>query len=299
VPAYASGSPLIYGGGYSDASGRHLRKTERQVTAVTSLLASCGQFFRSVVVLQLWIMRMKTAIRSTILFLGFGVVIATASALRPQDQPVDSAPSKDPMDTRKPAQSVPPVQPPASQTPPAPGESKSSQPPAAVAKADPYVLAHKVLDIDGKEVKLEDYKGKVILIVNVASQCGFTRQYVGLEAMYLKYKDRGFEVLGFPSNDFGNQEPGTDAEIKAFCSAKYKVTFPMFGKVPVLGANAHPLFKQLAGQPGSAGGEPKWNFNKYLVGRDGKVIEHFESGAKPDGDLLTKKVEAALSVPKP
>jgi len=152
----------------------------------------------------------------------------------------------------------------------------------------------KVKTIDGKEASLSDYKGKAVLIVNTASECGYTPQYAGLEALYEKYKSRGFTVLGFPSNDFGAQEPGSNAEIKKFCELRYKTTFPLFSKIPVKGPEADPLYKYLTGLPGKQGGPVTWNFNKFLVGPDGKVIEHFDSRVEPMAPELTSKLEQAL-----
>ncbi|WCJ58620.1 glutathione peroxidase [Fontisphaera persica] len=150
-------------------------------------------------------------------------------------------------------------------------------------------------DIDGKETSLKPYAGKVLLIVNVASRCGYTRQYKPLEATYRKYKDRGLVVLGFPSNDFGGQEPGTPAEIKQFCSTKFDVTFPMFDKIQVKpGPAQHPLYAWLTGKTSPFPGPIKWNFNKFLIGRDGKILARFESGDEPDGEKVTQAIEAAL-----
>jgi glutathione peroxidase len=145
-------------------------------------------------------------------------------------------------------------------------------------------------DIDGKDTSLKAYSGKVMLVVNVASECGYTGQYEGLEALYRKFKDRGFVVLGFPSNDFGGQEPGSEAEIKAFCTSRYSVTFPMFAKLHAKGPDQHPLYAAL-----TEGGAPvKWNFSKFLVGKDGKVIARYDSGTEPDDDKLIAAIEGAL-----
>src|SRR5262245_52222330 len=152
----------------------------------------------------------------------------------------------------------------------------------------------KVKTIDGKEASLSQYKGKALLIVNTASECGYTPQYAGLEALYEKYRDRGFAVLGFPSNDFGAQEPGTNAEIKKFCELRYKTTFPLFSKIPVKGPDADPLYKYLTALPGKQGGVVTWNFNKFLVSPDGKVIEHFDSRVEPMSPELTAKLESVL-----
>lgn len=163
--------------------------------------------------------------------------------------------------------------------------------------AKPAALAFSVKDIDGKDVDLSQYAGKVVLIVNVASKCGNTPQYDGLEKIYAKYKDKGFVVLGFPANNFGSQEPGTDAEIKTFCTSTYDVKFPMFSKVSVKGDAITPLYKYLTGldtQP-VAKGDITWNFEKFLVGRDGKVIARFTPKTKPEDPKVVGAVEAALS----
>jgi glutathione peroxidase len=138
--------------------------------------------------------------------------------------------------------------------------------------------------IDGQEVSLGDYRGKLLLIVNTASQCGFTWQYKGLEALHRKYAAQGVEVLGFPCNQFGKQEPGDAAEIKSFCTLTYDVTFPMFAKIDVNGASAHPLYKYLESEKRGILGTKsiKWNFTKFLVGRDGKVLARFGPRVSPD-----------------
>jgi glutathione peroxidase len=145
--------------------------------------------------------------------------------------------------------------------------------------------------IDGAPAPLSAYKGKVVLIVNVASQCGYTPQYAGLEKLYEKYKAQGFTILGFPANNFGSQEPGTNEEIKTFCSRNYKVTFPMYSKISVLGSDKAPLYKYLTE---AKGGEVKWNFTKFLVDGDGKVIARFESDVEPESSDLVGAVEKAL-----
>ena len=146
--------------------------------------------------------------------------------------------------------------------------------------------------LGAKENICETYSGKVILVTNVASQCGFTPQYEGLEKLYKSYKDRGLVVLGFPSGDFGGQEFASDGEIQQFCKLNFGVTFPLFSKSSVKGDAANPLFKTLSAKTGK---QPSWNFNKYLVGRDGKVIAHFGSRVTPDSEELTKALEAALA----
>jgi glutathione peroxidase len=140
-----------------------------------------------------------------------------------------------------------------------------------------------VTTLDGQPRSMADYRGKTLLIVNVASACGYTPQYAGLEALYRKYHDRGFEVLGFPCNQFGGQEPGTADEIATFCSTKYDVTFPLFAKVDVNGAKAHPLFEHLkAAKPGALGSKAiKWNFTKFLVNARGEVVERYGSSTTP------------------
>lgn len=170
----------------------------------------------------------------------------------------------------------------------------SDEPEAAKAAVDAHVLGFTLDDIDGKPQNLEQYKGKVVLIVNVASRCGYTRQYEGLQKLYAEKKDAGLVVLGFPSNDFGNQEPGTNEEIKEFCSGKYSVTFPMFSKIAVTGEQAHPLYKKLASQPAPLGGAPQWNFTKFLVDRSGKVVSRYESRSKPDDPQFIKRIDELL-----
>ncbi|MGD9690326.1 MAG: glutathione peroxidase [Phycisphaerales bacterium] len=158
-------------------------------------------------------------------------------------------------------------------------------------KESAYVLGYKMKAIDGKDADLATYKGKVVLIVNVASQCGLTKQYEGLQKLYDAKKEKGLVILGFPANNFGGQEPGTNEEISQFCSRKFKVTFPMFAKISVKGEDCHPLYKQLAAR---AGGEPSWNFTKYLVDRQGNVVERFDPRMRPDDPELEKKIDALL-----
>jgi glutathione peroxidase len=148
-------------------------------------------------------------------------------------------------------------------------------------------------DIDGKDVPLSEYKGKVALIVNVASKCGYTPQYEGLEALYKRFKDKGLVVLGFPANNFMGQEPGTNAEIKEFCSLKYNVTFPMFAKISVKGGDIHPLYEYLTKNANPAG-DVQWNFNKFLIGKDGAIIARYASGVKPESAEIIAAIEKAL-----
>ncbi|MFA6287729.1 MAG: glutathione peroxidase [Opitutaceae bacterium] len=150
-------------------------------------------------------------------------------------------------------------------------------------------------DIDGKETTLASYRGKVLLIVNVASACGFTKQYAGLETIFEKYQAQGLVVLGFPCNQFGHQESGTNEQIKAFCSSKFHVTFPMFDKIEVNGENQHPLYALLTGKDSPFPGKIGWNFNKFLIGRDGKILKRFDSKVAPESPELIAAVEAALA----
>jgi glutathione peroxidase-family protein len=153
-----------------------------------------------------------------------------------------------------------------------------------------------VRQIDGTQAKLESYKGKVLLIVNVASRCGFTGQYAGLEKLYEMYKDKGLVVLGFPANDFLFQEPGSNAEIAQFCSLKYHVTFPMFEKIAVTGKDQHPLYKHLTEKATNPefSGRITWNFNKFLIGRDGRILARFGSRVTPEDKDLVAAIEKAL-----
>ena len=154
-------------------------------------------------------------------------------------------------------------------------------------------------DIDGNATSLKAFSGKVLLIVNVASKCGNTPQYAGLESLFEKYKDQGLVILGFPCNDFGAQEPGTNAQVKEFCTTKYNVSFPMFDKLHVKGTEQHPLYAALTGKNGPFPGDVKWNFGKFLVGRDGRPLRRFEPGTKPDDAKLVEAVEAALKAKRP
>ena len=150
-------------------------------------------------------------------------------------------------------------------------------------------------DIQGKETSLKAYDGKVLLIVNVASKCGYTPQYKNLEVTHRKFKDQGFSVLGFPCNDFGAQEPGTNEEIKEFCSSKYDVTFPLFDKVHVKGPGQHPLYAALTGKESPVPGDVKWNFGKFLIARDGTILKRWDSKVAPDSEEVTKAITEALA----
>jgi glutathione peroxidase len=149
--------------------------------------------------------------------------------------------------------------------------------------------------IDGKPAPLADYKGKVILVVNVASQCGYTPQYSALESIYEKYKNQGFVILGFPANNFGAQEPGTNEEIKTFCTRKYSVTFPIYAKISVKGSDQAPLYNYLTKDTDpSIRGDVKWNFTKFLVDRSGKVVQRFEPEVTPDSTEMISAIEKRL-----
>ncbi len=172
---------------------------------------------------------------------------------------------------------------------------------AAVVVAGPafggaQVLDHKMMDIDGKEVDLAKYKGKVVMIVNVASQCGLTPQYSQLVEIHEKYKDQGFTILGFPANNFMEQEPGTNAEIKTFCSTKYGVDFPMFSKISVKGDDQDKLYAELTSEKENAefSGDIPWNFTKFLLNKEGEVVARFDPRTTPDAEEVTSKIEAEL-----
>jgi glutathione peroxidase len=150
-------------------------------------------------------------------------------------------------------------------------------------------------DIDGHATTLAPFKGRVLLIVNTASECGYTPQYRGLEAVFTKYEAQGLTVLGFPCNQFGGQEPGSNAAIKQFCHVTFQVTFPLFDKIEVNGAGRHPLYVALAGKGSPFPGDITWNFNKFLIARDGRILQRFDSDATPDSPAVIKAVEAALA----
>ena len=150
-------------------------------------------------------------------------------------------------------------------------------------------------DIDGKDTTLAPYRGKVLLIVNVASACGFTKQYTGLESVFKKYQAQGLVVLGFPCNQFGHQESGTNEQIKTFCSTKFHVTFPMFDKIEVNGENQHRLYALLTDKDATFPGKIGWNFGKFLIGRDGKILHRYDSNVAPESPELIAGIEAALA----
>ena len=151
--------------------------------------------------------------------------------------------------------------------------------------------------IDGDELGLDDFRGKVCLVVNVASKCGLTPQYEGLQRLYETYRGRGLEVLGFPCNQFAGQEPGSEAEVKSFCTTRYGVSFPLFGKIEVNGAGRHPLYAWLTAQDTSpeGAGDIKWNFGKFVIGKDGRVAARFDPGTTPDSPDLRAAIERALA----
>lgn len=228
----------------------------------------------------------------TALTLGSGIVLAQSKPdPEPAEVPVKAPETKDdkgktqPKDAAKPGET----------TPAKDGKAPEAKQPPTRVVADPAVLGFKVKDIEGKEVDLGTFKGKVVLIVNVASKCGYTRQYAGLQKLYEQKKDQGLVILGFPANDFGSQEPGTDLEIKEFCTANYKVTFPLFSKISVKGETSHPLYKKLSAQPAPVGGEPKWNFTKFLVDRAGNAVARYDSNVKPDSAEFVKKIDELLA----
>jgi glutathione peroxidase len=168
---------------------------------------------------------------------------------------------------------------------------------ATLMGAGKNVFDYTLNTIDGQPAPLSAYKGKVVMFVNVASRCGFTPQYTALEAIYEKYKDRGFVIVGIPANNFGAQEPGTNQEIKTFCQSKYNVTFPMMSKVSVKGDDQTPLYQYLTDKTANpkTGGDIQWNFTKFLVGPDGQIITRFEPKVTPDSPEVTGAIENALA----
>lgn len=177
-------------------------------------------------------------------------------------------------------------------------DAKKEEPKEA-AKVDAYVLGFTMKDIDGNDVNLETFKGKVVMIVNVASKCGMTPQYEGLQKLYDEKKDAGLVILGFPANNFGGQEPGNEQQIKEFCTTNYKVTFPMFSKISVkddkANGDAHPLYKKLAAQPSPIGGAPEWNFTKYIVDKNGNVVEKFPFRTPASDTSLRRRIDELLA----
>lgn len=191
---------------------------------------------------------------------------------------------------------------------PAPTSENQPEPAASAALPAPvtdpeYVLNHKIPLIDGTLQDLNAYEGKVVLIVNTASKCGLTPQYEALEKLYRTHKKDGLVILGFPANDFGNQEPGSNEQILEFCTSRFEVSFPMFEKITVVGDDAHPLYKQLrdfeleevGGKPGQLGGDPAWNFTKFLVDRAGRIDSRYAPRVTPDDPRLTDRIEQLLA----
>ena len=156
----------------------------------------------------------------------------------------------------------------------------------------PAILDHKFANLMDEPVSLCQFRGKVLLIVNTASECGYTAQYDGLEKLYRRYRDQGFTVLGFPANDFGAQEPGSNKEIAQFCRVNYGITFPLFAKTAVVGANANPLFRELSAKTKKP---PQWNFHKYLLDRSGQPVAAFESAVEPEDRRITAEIEKLLT----
>jgi glutathione peroxidase len=165
-------------------------------------------------------------------------------------------------------------------------------PSSAAESSCPSFLDHKFGNLMDEPVSLCQFRGKVLLIVNTASECGYTPQYDGLEKLYRRYRDKGFAVLGFPANDFGGQEPGSNKEIANFCQMNYGITFPVFAKTSVVGANANPLFHELAARTGKP---PRWNFHKYLLDRAGQPVAVFESAVEPEDPRITAQIEKLLA----
>ncbi|WP_322817776.1 glutathione peroxidase [Tepidiforma sp.] len=156
------------------------------------------------------------------------------------------------------------------------------------------IYHHTLQRIDGTQEPLEQYRGRVLMLVNVASKCGLTPQYTALQALYERYRDRGFEILGFPANDFMGQEPGTNEEIAQFCDLNYGVTFPLFAKISVKGETIHPLYRTLTSLPEPIGGQVLWNFQKYLVDREGNVVAKFDPRTPPDAPEVVETIEKLL-----
>lgn len=162
-------------------------------------------------------------------------------------------------------------------------------------KNDDSLFDFKLKNISGEEVALSDYEGEVLLIVNTASECGFTPQYKGLQSLYEKYRSKGFSVLGFPANNFGGQEPGTEKEIQQFCDTTFRVTFPLFSKVSVKGGDQHPIFEWLTNQEAKgASGAIKWNFEKFLMDREGRLVRRFRSVTRPDSKKMVNAIQELL-----
>lgn len=224
------------------------------------------------------------------LFATAVVLLSLSSSALAQDKKPDPAPAPKP-ETKKPDDKKP-------ETPrDAKGDdarTDTREKDSRSAENGKAVTDYTVKDIDGKDVPLSKYKGKVLLLVNVASKCGYTKQYAQLEQLHEKYGPQGLAILAFPANNFGGQEPGTNEEIKTFCKATYNVGFDVFAKISVKGEDCHPLYRMLTASD-KVGGDIKWNFTKFLVGRDGKLVSRYEPAVKPDADEVVKAIETALA----
>jgi glutathione peroxidase len=248
------------------------------------------------------------------------VLIATGMVMAFGHAVIDPAPSADPTSkppTPAPAQpgknSDPKGEKTADQNQPSKAASKLTFIPADINDNDQLVLVYSMNRIDGQSQNLADYKGKVVLIVNTASECGLTPQYAALEKLYRENKDKGLVILGFPANNFMAQEPGTNKDIAEFCTSKYQVTFPMFEKIDVIGDSAHPLYRQLTRlaaphisaeekaklKPGSKPGEPSWNFTKYIVDRNGRIAARVGPKITPDDPEVVTLIDSLLASPAP
>lgn len=231
------------------------------------------------------------------------ILAAVSLTLAACDEPVQpvAAPAPKPATVQKTEPVVTPAAPeaPAESAAPAtqPSTPPDTQPQAQEDQTVPAVLDYNMKSLDGKDVNLSQYKGKVVMMVNVASKCGLTPQYKGLEALHEKYGDQGLSILGFPANNFGSQEPGTEAQIKTFCEKNYGVKFDMFSKISVKGDDKAPLYKYLTEQDpvGKTRGDISWNFEKFLIGRDGRVVARFEPKTTPDSPEVVKAIEAELA----
>lgn len=179
-----------------------------------------------------------------------------------------------------------------------PGETTAAEEASDTGDRPSNLLDFTMKTIDGEDQSLDIYQGDVILVVNVASRCGLTPQYQALEALYREHQDAGFTVLAFPANNFNGQEPGSNEEIREFCTSKYQVTFPMFAKISVLGDDQDPLYAWLSTQPDPIGGEPQWNFTKFLVNREGEVVQRFEPRTAPDDPAVVEAVNRLLESPR-
>ncbi len=218
-------------------------------------------------------------------------ILAGAATAQPATTP---APTAQPAVPATPAVKVP------STVTPTELKPAIAKPAEAAKPVSPFVLGFKMKDIDGKEQDLAQYKGKVIMVINVASQCGNTPQYENLEKLYQEKKDKGFVILAFPANNFREQEPGSDSEIKTFCTTgKFHVTFPLFSKISVKGKDQVELYKTISAQPKPIGGDPEWNFQKFLVDKSGNVVARFDPKTDPMNAAVTRKIDELLAAKAP